>query len=134
VPALRAARIQHLLREAGAVVDRSGTTGCLAETYPAGALRAWGLVDRGYKGPKNRATCHALVTDLAERCGPLADMVTAALDGRDDDDLDAVICALIARATLLGRTTAPEPAHLDAARREGWIHVPTTSVEDLVNG
>lgn len=134
VPALRAARIQHLLREAGVAVDRSGSSGRIAEVYPAAALRRWGLTSRGYKGPKNRAVGTALAQALAARCGPLAAAVGDALAGADDDDLDALVCALLARAVHVGRTTAPAEDQLDVARREGWIHVPLDDLEDLVHG
>ncbi len=52
--------------------------------------------------------------------------------GCDDDDFDAVVCAFVARAALCGTTTLPEPTDLGTAQREGWIHVPTASVEEIV--
>jgi predicted nuclease with RNAse H fold len=128
VPAMRGARLQHLLRRAGAVVDRSGIGGCLVEGYPAAALRSWGLTSRGYKGRKNRGSCGELAGILAAACGSLASAVAGCLDGCDDDELDAVVCALIARAARQGQTRAPAPDQLDAARREGWIHVPVVPV------
>jgi hypothetical protein len=41
-----------------------------------------------------------------------------------DDALDAVLCALIARAAALGLTEPPPPDGLEPARVEGWIHLP----------
>jgi hypothetical protein len=42
--------------------------------------------------------------------------------GREDDYLDALLCALVARAVELGLTHAPTPAQEELARIEGWIH------------
>ena len=56
----------------------------------------------------------------------------AALEGCDDNRLDAFVCALVARAVLTGATTRPSPEQLDAARREGWIHLPTVGLAELV--
>ena len=55
----------------------------------------------------------------------LSRAAAACLDGCDDDGLDAFVCAVVARAALAGQTIHPGPEHLDVARREGWIHVPT---------
>lgn len=132
VPTMRGARLQHLLRDAGVTVDRSGTAGRIAEVYPAAALRTWGLTSTGYKGKANAAACGALAAALAQRCGRLSDAVTACLDGCDDDGLDALVCAVLARAVLQQQTGAPPPGRLVSARREGWIHVPTASLEDVI--
>lgn len=131
VCALRAARLQHLLAAAGVAVDRSGTTGALLEAYPAGALRRWGLASTRYKGRANADACAALVRTLTDRLGPLRDAAVAGLDGCDDDALDAFVCALVARAAVDGLTTAPSADDLPAARREGWIHVPTVDLEAI---
>jgi hypothetical protein len=42
-----------------------------------------------------------------------------------DDCLDALMCALAARATALGITHPPDDP--ERARREGWIHVPRSA-------
>lgn len=133
VAAMRGARLQHLLREAGIAVDRSGTSGKLAEVYPAAALRHWALTHSGYKGKGNTAVCQELVSQLVEACGTLANAVARCLDGCDDDELDALICAIVARAVLLGQTTSPSLEQLDVARREGWIHVPLVSIEHILS-
>lgn len=131
VSVMRGARLQHLAREAGVPIDRSGTAGQVAETYPAEALRAWGMKSSGYKGDNTKAL-HDLAMQLASRMGPMARSAAASLDGADDDDVDAFVCAVVARAVLLGKTTRPEPDQLAVAQREGWIHVPTASLEDVV--
>lgn len=135
VAAMRAARLQHLLRRAGVPVDRSGTSGRIVESYPAGALRVWGLVHRRYKHAANVATLETLVTDVLARCAPpLGEAAAASLREGDDDDFDAFVCALIARAAALGFTTRPSSDQLDVARREGWIHLPTVPLEQLLAG
>jgi predicted nuclease with RNAse H fold len=131
VAAMRGARLQHLLDAARVPVDRSGVTGRIFEAYPAAALRAWGLASSQYKGKANATACASLVSELVANCGPLRASAAAALNGCDDDGLDAFVCALVARAVLLGHTTRPPPEYLDVARREGWIHVPTAGVAEL---
>jgi predicted nuclease with RNAse H fold len=133
VAAMRGARIQHLLVQAGVAVDRSGLTGRVIEAYPAAALRTWGLAHSKYKGTANSEACRALAADLAGRCGPLADAAAACLDGCDDDGLDALVCALIARAAIDGHTTRPGPEDAEVAAREGWIHVPTVALDQIVS-
>ena len=133
VAAMRGARLQHLLVAAGVPVDRSGVTGRIVEVYPAAALRAWGLASSRYKGTVNATACASLVLELVTRCGALRAHAAAALDGCDDDGLDAFVCAVVARAVLLGRTTMPPPEHVDVARREGWIHVPTASLAAIAD-
>jgi hypothetical protein len=102
------------------------------EVYPAAALKGWGLPHRGYKGRSNMAAL-----------GNLVDALRGALPGLDwggvdtaartsDHVLDAVVCALIARAARLGCTTGPAPEVAAQARTEGWIHLPTCSLEELL--
>lgn len=132
VAAMRGARLQHLLAEAGLPIDRSGTTGRIAEVYPAAALRHWGLTSSGYKGGPNALVCRTLAAELAARCGPITRSVASCLEGCDDDGLDALVCAVVAKAVLLGHTVRPIGDEMEAARREGWIHVPTVSIEEIV--
>lgn len=132
VAALRGARLQGLLVEAGVVVDRSGVAGDVAEVYPAAALRVWGLTSRGYKGQRGAELCRALAGQLAEGCGDLRPQVAAALEGCDDHGLDALVCAVVARAVLQGQTGRPAGPDLAVARREGWIHVPEVDLGAVV--
>jgi hypothetical protein len=127
VAAMRCSRLQHLV--AGVTgpegVDRTGTTGLLAETYPAASLGAWGQPATGYKGASPDAIDRrtASLAALIERSGlQAADDAMAAM--RASDHLfDAFVCALIARAVVEGATAGPPPDDLGAARQEGWIHV-----------
>ena len=49
-----------------------------------------------------------------------------------DDMFDAVIASLTARAVALGLTERPGEAHVEAARNEGWIHLPSCGLDGLV--
>lgn len=133
VAAMRGARIQALMAAEGIPVDRSGTTGRVIEAYPAAALRAWRLSSTGYKGRPNAEARRRLVDSVTERCGHLSPAVAACLDGCDDDALDAFVCAVIARASLFGLTRPPSAEDLAVACREGWIHVPTADLLDIVS-
>src|SRR5579862_2501419 len=50
VCAMRAAGLLAAMTKAGLEVDRSGVSGRIAETYPAAAIKHWGLAAGGYKG------------------------------------------------------------------------------------
>jgi predicted nuclease with RNAse H fold len=132
VAAMRGARLQHLLVEAGVPVDRSGLTGRVVEAYPAAALRAWGLRSSGYKGRLKAPACRSLAEEVAAGCGRLGAVASAAaLEGCDDHALDAFVCALVGRAALMGATSRPPADQAGVARREGWIHVPTCGLAEL---
>lgn len=121
-------RCAGLLADLG-VPDRLG--GWAVEAYPAAALKQWGLVSRGYKGPARRSTLAALYDALIAQA-PWLDLDT--YRDRlvaDDNAFDAVITALIARATALGGTHPPDAATAAVAAREGWIHLPTGRLDDL---
>jgi hypothetical protein len=133
VAAFRGARLQHLLRTVDVEVDRSGMTGRVLEAYPAAALRSWELRHTGYKGKAKADELRALVLEAVARCGSLRTVAAATLEEADHDDFDAFVCALVARAASLGYTRCPGEAELEVARREGWVHVPTESVEKIVS-
>lgn len=102
--------------------DRAGGDQVL-EAYPAAALLLWGLDRGGYKSdPEARerllAALEATAPWLLWEIGAREACVES------DDCLDAVLCALIARAAALGLTDPPPAEALDLARVEGWIHMP----------
>jgi predicted nuclease with RNAse H fold len=132
VSVMRGARIQYLARQAGVPIDRSGCSGTVAEVFPTEALRKWGLKSTGYKSGDNAEAIQSLATELTAGFGPMTASALASLEGADDDALDAFVCALMARAVILGKTTRPGDDEMPRARTEGWIHVPTDSVEDIV--
>jgi len=132
VPAMRAAELQHRLREKGATVDRAGVFGLLCETYPAGSLRAWGFAHTGYKRAPNRDALDRLAGLVLEQCGALGIAGRTIEQCRADDDaLDAFLCALTARAVAVGATHVASPEQLAQARREGWIHLPSGPLSSL---
>ncbi len=125
VVALRAIRL--LERLAGPGADRSGAAG-IFETYPGGAVAAWSLVERSYKRkdsePERAVITEALAVHLD--LGPFRDQM---IDS--DDDLDAVLCALLAGLSIRGYTHRPAENEQERAQREGWIHIPTGPISDL---
>lgn len=130
--AMRAGRLQRLLAEAGVEVDRSGVSGRVVEVYPAAALRVWGFRSNGYKGKSKRAVVTDLCTTVLARFGAIGVAASEVLHGCDDDEFDAFICAVLARAARTGHTIAPSADQLAAARREGWIHLPSGPLEALL--
>ncbi len=125
-----AIRLAALISELGPGVDSSlDGSGAIAETYPAAALKTWGLPHRGYKGAAHQPARDVIVDSLAI-AAPWLDLGSHEQAVRDSDHvLDAVLCALVARARQRGLTELPSDVQL--ARREGWIHVPTGSLADL---
>jgi predicted nuclease with RNAse H fold len=119
--------------------DRDGS-GRLVETYPAAALRAWGLLARRgerYKGgartaerDEQRIARERIVSELARAGAPWLDLDVTLRDAAvaSDHALDALVCALVALAAHARATHAIPEDRIDAARREGWIHVPYESL------
>lgn len=120
----------------GAPSPRDGS-GHLVETYPAAALLAWDIPCRGYKGrPQD-------VDPVEVRNGVVAEIAGATAHWLDleavrercilsDHVLDALVCALVALATGAGATSPPSEQQIPLARHEGWIHVPTAPLGELV--
>ncbi len=140
VPAMRCATLlTDIAAHAGPdAVSRDGTNLC-CEVYPDPALRRWtdhapeGLAHReSYKGSaasdKRVALLAALRAQLPFEDGDhLLDRVAL-----EDDYLDALICALVARAAELGLTYPPEAGtERERAQLEGWIHLPSDSLDRL---
>jgi hypothetical protein len=97
--------------------DRAGGDQ-VVEAYPAAALLLWGLDRNGYKSDLEAR--ERLLAAL-EATAPWLLWEPGAREAclESDDALDAVLCALIARAAALGFTEAPPPEALDLARAEG---------------
>jgi predicted nuclease with RNAse H fold len=121
VVAFRAARLLGQLRPLDPA--RDGSSG-VVEVYPAAALRRWGLPSRSYKLPASIAARGAILEGLSSRTrldvGPFVSEVVAT-----SDRLDALIASLIAFEFLSGRVDPIPEDHTDAARVEGWIHLPS---------
>lgn len=127
VVALRAARLLDGLAAKGVPVPRDGS-GPVAEVYPAAALRRWGILVAGsYKRatPEARAVREHIVRSVEAGLGLGLPEAVRARCVESHDHLDALLCALVARAVLVGDTGRPASAEeLAAARQEGWIHLP----------
>ena len=107
----------------GATIDRSGRIGLVCEVYPAAALKRWNLPRKGYKRRPDRV--REIVDKLLAECRWLElEDGARLLVCRDDDALDALLCALIARANMLGMVDTPLADTVDQARQEGWIQIP----------
>ena len=135
VAAMRGALLQHLIVERTgdpSTVDRSGTSGLVAEVYPAAALAVWGMDPTGYKGAGDTARDrrHLLLDALISRTGLAVDATQRAAMIGSDHLLDAFICAVVAAAVVDGSTTQPTGDERARACREGWIHVPDPTRAD----
>lgn len=133
IVAMRCARLLSTLwRQPGRVQDRAGLNG-IAEVYPAAALVQWGLSQRA--GVADPGTYKGNDPAARIRRGRIFDAIANATHGwlemhekvrivciANDDCLDALICALIARAVELGRVLPV--ADPQAAADEGWIRLP----------
>ncbi len=104
--AFRAARLQERIGRP----CRAGS-GTIAEVYPTAALRHLALPRRDLDAVAE--ACRLVIDDDARM------VLTASADAHD-----ALVCAIMARLVVLGRSTLPEPGEHDLARREGWIHLP----------
>jgi predicted nuclease with RNAse H fold len=128
--AMRAARLQTRLLEAGLAIDRTGD-GLVVEVYPAAGLNYWNLNHRQYKGTKNAPALGSLVTALVDRASWLHLGEHEEACRRSDHAFDAVIAALLARAAAVGKTLVPSDAEREIAAREGWIALPTCTLDEL---
>lgn len=126
--AMRCAGLLARITEAGLDVDRAGS-GVVVEVYPGAALRLWGFQTTGYR---TAADSRALLLRQVQHAAPeldvgeFVDLMIASADA-----FDAVIAALAARNAYLGGYSPPPAARLAQAKREGWIALPTGSLDDL---
>ncbi len=130
-PAMRAAGLlAHYERVTGEPVDRAGGVGRVCEAYPDPSIRRLGLWPPDV-GPRAsyKGAAHAVRAAIVARLGELAPwLALAEADRRGcvelDDCLDALICALAARAAQLGLTADPPAELAQEAATEGWIRLP----------
>jgi uncharacterized protein DUF429 len=141
-PAMRCATLLAAFRRAHGVkaADKAGR-GVVIEAYPDPSLRHWtrkagpGLGPReSYKGPERVERRRQLTKLIASRARLVDPNRLLDLCATHDDCLDALICALVARAAELGRTVRPSTRKQERlARREGWIHLPDCSLGELAS-
>jgi hypothetical protein len=130
MPAFRAAA---LLSEVPQAADRIGA-GRIVEVYPVAALRRWGFDSRGYKQLSGLDARRRLVSDFRRRTRGwlVASADRWLLCEESHDAFDALIAALVSRASALDLTDRCPDEFKDAASREGWIALPTaTSIDEL---
>jgi uncharacterized protein DUF429 len=139
-PAMRCAALLGELRDrlGPEAVARDGA-GLVAEAYPDAALRGWlpnlwVAREGSYKGSSDaaRARRERLVETLLERLGPRFAVADARREQchESDDCLDALVCALLARAVRCGWTIPPgDDEERRLARIEGWIHLPIAPLD-----
>lgn len=108
----RWAHLEDELDIRGHRVDRTGG-GQVCEVYPKASRYRWDLLN----GQRSMDELLSVATWL--QCDP-----GTRRDYDNEHAFDALVCSLTARAAALGLTVRPSPAELDAARVEGWIHVP----------
>jgi hypothetical protein len=125
-----AMRCARLLAQTPGPIDRTGA-GRYVEVYPAAAIALWlgdGVRRVSYKGTgaDRESVRDAILTRLQEQLsGQLllsADALTACR--RSDHNLDALICAMLARAAECGSLELAPGELADQAQREGWICFP----------
>ena len=125
-PAIRWAAIAARLREQGVTVTPDGR-GVACEVYPGAALAAWQLAGHPYKGAKNATSRSTLIERLSVRLPWLQWDGHRDACADDDNALDAVIAALVARDVHRGTAMPPPPELADLAADEGWIWLPDGS-------
>jgi predicted nuclease with RNAse H fold len=134
VVAMRCAYLLDRLAARGETVDRAGS-GKVIEAYPAPALTTWRLSAVGYKSRVGVARIPELLSRLEDGLGGIK-MTPQQREAAESDHncFDALVASLVARAAALGLTQPPESdEERDRAAREGWIHVPTNPLSDLLD-
>jgi len=123
-----ALRAFHVLSQAELHPPLAGRDSSIIETYPKAALACWpdmprGSTKSGDAAPRVRAEVLALLAAGVSLTMEDVDR-RAILEQRKDHRFDAVICALVARAAMVGRTRLPAETDRKAAYEEGWIYLP----------
>jgi hypothetical protein len=143
VVAMRGAWLQSAWAQRWGRLEPRDGTGRLVETYPAAALRAWGLLARrgvrykggGAEGPREsqRAERERIMDEIEQQSDSWLDVASnlrlASIDS--DHVLDAFVSALVALAARANATYPVPRDSVDAALREGWIHVPSEELASL---
>jgi predicted nuclease with RNAse H fold len=143
VVAMRGAWLQSAWAQKWGGLEPRDGSGRLVETYPAAALRAWGLLARRgvrYKGggvgelrEGQRSERARIMREIEEQTGSwlrVPELLRVAAVA-SDHTLDAFICALVALAARANVTHSTPEESRDAALREGWIHVPNDALSSL---
>lgn len=129
--AMRAAGVlAHFAATYDEAIDRSGMTGLVCETYPDPAIRLLGLWPQDVRARDSyKGDAQGLRESILRRLvkgAPWLQLSSAHQQAciESDDCLDALVCALVARAAERGLTVGPPADLKDEAQSEGWIHLP----------
>lgn len=126
--AMRCAGLLSRLSASGVEIDRSGS-GLVTEVYPGASLRLWGFNTSGYRTSQDlRAT---LLNSLTAQATWLELREYEELMISSCDAFDAVIAAIAARASAVGRTLPPNEDQVSTARVEGWVALPVGPLSTL---
>ena len=126
--AMRCAGLLTRLSASGVEIDRSGS-GLVTEVYPGASLRLWGFNTSGYRSSEDlRATLLNSLTAQATwlELGEYEELMISSCDA-----FDAVIAAIVARASAVGRTLPPNEDQVSTARVEGWVALPVGPLNTL---
>jgi hypothetical protein len=121
---------EQLFTETGKRFDRAGGDHIL-EVYAPGASLLWGLHSHAANGleipPDASEKPGLLFVERIEAAAPWLQWREGkrAVCLKNEYTSDALLAALVARAAELDLTMRPENGHLDLARREGWMHLPS---------
>ena len=127
--AMRCAGLQGRLTQSGIGVDRSGS-GKIVEIYPGASLRLWGFETTGYRAQEE--VREELLRSIQNETPWLNLDSYRDLMISSTDAFDAVIASLATRAAAEGKYLAPAKEHLETAKIEGWIALPTGPITELL--
>jgi predicted nuclease with RNAse H fold len=127
--AMRCAGLQGRIQQIGIEIDRSGS-GKVVEIYPGASLRLWGFDTTGYRA--NEDARAELLTSIEHSVSWLNLGSHRELMISSTDAFDAVIASLATRAAATNQYLHPPKEFLDIAKVEGWIALPTGSINDLL--
>ena len=126
--AMQCAGLLTRLSASGIEINRSGS-GLVTEVYPGASLRLWGFNTSGYRTSEDlRATLLGTLKAQATwlELGEYEELMISSCDA-----FDAVIAAIAARASAVGRTLPPNEDQVITARVEGWVALPVGPLSTL---
>ena len=132
--ALRVAKVMSEISADWPRTYRAGTVGGVVEVYPAAALARWGTRRYRYKSRARGATDLAAATTefLTRPWLEFENEDCRELYTKDEDNFDAFIASLVARAHANGHCE-PIPSEFEqAAGVEGWIALPRRGTLDAL--
>lgn len=100
------------------------------EVYPGATLAVRKLATASYKSRDEKSGREQIADSIVHE--GLVEILPGEANRRalqNPDVLDAILCMVAARDFLMGECQPPDDAHLDQARREGWIWVRRKDLE-----